>query len=107
MTSICRVKIKVWCDLTREKSEENMLGFRAWVILVWFASIPLLVTSFEAKAEIVDDSGSWLGVFARGDTQQDSCRSRFKWWFDGHARFFDNTDGFGHRVSYVQASDTP
>ena len=84
-----------------------MLGFRAWVILVWFASIPLLVTSFEAKAEIVDDSGSWLGVFARGDIQQDSCRSRFKWWFDGHARFFDNTDGFGHRVSYVQASDTP
>ena len=77
------------------KSEENMLRFRAWVILIWVASLPLLVTSFEAKAEIVDDSGSWLGIFARGDIQQDS---RFKWWFDGHARFFEDTDGFGQSI---------
>ena len=81
-----------------ETSEGNMPGFRGWVILIWVASVPLLVTAFEAKAETVDDSGLWLAMFARGDIQQDSCCSGFKWWFDGHTRFFEDADGFGQSI---------
>lgn len=47
------------------------------------------------------DTGTWLGVFARGeiDSSNNEVDDRgLRWWFDGHARFFQLTDGFGQSI---------
>lgn len=49
-------------------------------------------------AQTIDDTGQWLAVFGNGDIGSEESIYRFKWWFDGHARFFDDTDGFGQSI---------
>lgn len=52
-----------------------------------------------AEAQTVHDEGTWLALFASGDLQTAQAPDdRMKWWFDGHARFFDNSDGFGQSI---------
>lgn len=59
--------------------------------------LALLLTSSSLQAQTVQDSGTWLALFARGDVSRtDDCR--LKWWFDGHARFFEDSDGFGQSI---------
>lgn len=59
--------------------------------------LALLLTSSTLQAQTVHDSGTWLALFARGDVgRTDDCR--LKWWFDGHARFFDDAGGFGQSI---------
>jgi hypothetical protein len=58
----------------------------------------LLVCPRTVQAQTTDDSGSWLALFARGDVDPDLLANRLKWWFDGHARFFDDTNGFGQSI---------
>ena len=45
-----------------------------------------------------DDVGLWLAVFDRGDIGHDSLSDAYKWWFDGHLRLFDDSDGFGQSI---------
>ena len=45
-----------------------------------------------------DDIGLWLAVFDRGDISHDSLPDAYKWWFDGHLRLFDDSDGFGQSI---------
>ena len=40
----------------------------------------------------------WLAVFAQGDLNQHDPCNRLKWWFDGHARFFEDADGFHQSI---------
>jgi hypothetical protein len=59
--------------------------------------LAFLLTSSTLQAQTVHDSGTWLAMFARGDVcHADDCR--LKWWFDGHARFFDDAGGFGQSI---------
>ena len=53
------------------------------------------------QAQTVEDEGWWTAVFSQGDLV-DSCgqATRWRWWFDGHARFLDDADGFN--VSIVR-----
>ena len=73
-----------------------------YLALLSASTVPLLlVSASNAHAQTVDDTGLWLGVFSRGDISLEShetSSSRIKWWFDGHARFFDDTDGFGQSI---------
>ena len=75
-----------------------MQEFRRWIILTWSVFVPLLVAPFQSKADTIDDSGLWLALFARGNIHDNSSCTGLKWWFDGHARFFDDTEGFGQSI---------
>lgn len=57
----------------------------------------LLICRTAAEAQSVEDSGFWMAGFGRGNIASDSS-DRLKWWLDGHARFFDDTDGFGQSI---------
>lgn len=49
----------------------------------------------------IEDEGWWGAVFSQGDIKADGeAESRWRWWFDGHARFHDDADGFN--VSIVR-----
>ena len=58
----------------------------------------LVINSGSARAQVENDSGAWLALFAQGDLPPYGSEQRLKWWFDGHARFFDDTDGFGQSI---------
>ena len=47
------------------------------------------------SAQTVDDIGQWNALFSQDRFSPDS---RLKWWFDGHYRLFDDTDGFGQSI---------
>jgi hypothetical protein len=49
-----------------------------------------------AFAQVVDDSGLWLAVFGQDDFGEGE--SGWKWWFDGHLRYFDDSNGFGQSI---------
>lgn len=74
--------------------------FRLFASAFLYFPILVLLTSGTAHSETVDDAGSWLALFAQGDIHDDAaCRHhRLKWWFDGHARFLDDTDGFHQSI---------
>ncbi len=57
----------------------------------------VLFCQITAAAQSVNDSGVWVAFFGRGDIASHRT-DRLKWWFDGHARFFDDTDGFGQSI---------
>ena len=50
-----------------------------------------------SEAQVVDDVGQWNAVFAQGSLGQNT-NSRLKWWFDGHLRFLEDTDGFNQSI---------
>lgn len=72
------------------------------VLLIVGAMLALLVPSLAVHAQTVDDEGLWLALFAQGELHEGgkskSGAHEFKWWFDGHARFFDDTDGFNQSI---------
>ena len=58
----------------------------------------LFLSSPRCQAQTFDDAGLWLAMFAQGDATDLGSNERLKWWFDGHARFFDDNDGFGQSI---------
>lgn len=58
--------------------------------------LPFWITA-DASAQTVHDEGLWSAVFANG-TLHDSPCGEYKWWFDGHARFLDDADGFNQSI---------
>lgn len=62
------------------------------------AAVIFLVPSI-VHSQTVDDAGLWFATFSQGDLHEDACSCRkVKWWFDGHLRFFDDTDGFNQSI---------
>ena len=65
-------------------------------------SIIFVLTILEAsaaRAGTEHDRGLWLMVASQGAVDRESpSLSRLRWWFDGHARFFDATDGYGQSI---------
>ena len=49
-----------------------------------------LATSLPAQSS---DRGAWFAYAGQGRLG-DAGTSRWRWWFDGHARFFEDSDGF-------------
>ena len=69
---------------------------RRWTVPSWLCAL-MLSCQAAANAQSVDDTGAWFAFFGRGDLPPEHG-DRLKWWFDGHARFFDDTDGFGQSI---------
>ncbi len=57
------------------------------------------LASKPARSETVDDAGFWTALFANGDFFEPGTRGeRWRWWFDGHARFLDDAEGFNQSI---------
>lgn len=44
------------------------------------------------------DVGAWFALAGQGHLERGGEESRWRWWFDAHARFFDDSDGFGQSI---------
>ena len=70
---------------------ERSLPKLGWACVVFMC---LVGGANTCLAQVTDDGGAWLALFSQGDVGE----SRFRWWFDGHARFLDDTDGFNQSI---------
>lgn len=76
-----------------------MKYFRSFVVLCCVCVSQLLAFSPSTlQAQTVNDTGQWFAFFANGDVGSAEEGDQLKWWFDGHARFFDDTGGFGQSI---------
>ena len=58
-----------------------------------------LIAAPAARAELRQYGGGWLMLAAVGSFEPVSPKlSRVRWWFDGQARFFQQTDGLGQTI---------
>ena len=64
--------------------------------------VAILFVGLEHQAcygQAVHDAGTWMSVNTLGDIHVNSRdEPRFKWWFDGHLRLFDDANGFGQSI---------
>lgn len=60
--------------------------------------VALVYSPRPAKAETIDDTGLWLALFASGKLNSHDEESPWRWWYDGHLRWFDDSDGFGQSI---------
>ena len=69
-------------------------------ITLFGALLLLTVLSVPCGAQTVDDRGFWTAWLTQGKISTDPCSQcqGWKWWFDGHLRFFDDTNGFGQSI---------
>ncbi len=59
----------------------------------------VLLCASSVNGQSVDDQGQWNALFAQGDFKNWGCESdRLRWWFDGHIRLLDDTDGFNQSI---------
>ena len=67
-----------------------------------FISAILAMSSNELIAQqddTIDDYGAWFMFLGEGRfTEETSKYGRFKWWFDAHARFLDDSSGFAQSI---------
>jgi hypothetical protein len=72
-----------------------------WLVAIyWCALFAFLVTP--VLAETVDDYGLWTALFASGDINPHAKDGKWRWWFDGQMRFFDDFDGYGQADAMVR-----
>jgi len=63
--------------------------------------LAIAALSSPLHAQTIEDEGWWGAVFSQGDIEFDPGQpTTWRWWFDGHARFQDDADGFN--VSIVR-----
>ncbi|MDG2385107.1 MAG: DUF2490 domain-containing protein [Pirellulaceae bacterium] len=66
-------------------------------VMILFCSLVGLPMQF-CRAETVNDFGSWFSVNTQGVIDGHQQSSRWRWWFDGHLRYLDDSDGFHQSI---------
>ena len=70
--------------------------FKLFSPFIWILAI---FPGMNALADNVDDFGVWGAVQGQGSfTHSDSEVSKWQWWMEGQARWFDNASGLGQSI---------
>lgn len=56
------------------------------------------MTCHDCNAQSIHDFGSWFSVNTQGKFNSCSEDSKLRWWFDGHLRYLDDSDGFNQSI---------
>ena len=66
-----------------------------WLMLTLLVVPTYGMWSSTARAQTIEDAGWWTAVFSQGEfSSVPDATSRWRWWFDGHTRFQNDSDGF-------------
>ena len=57
-----------------------------------------LLAAPAAGQGLEDDAGAWFAFAGNGAIERGGETTRWRWWFDAHARFFEDSDGFGQSI---------
>jgi len=58
----------------------------------------ILMSCNRGIGQTVDDFGSWFSVNTQGKFNRCAEESKLRWWFDGHLRYLDDSDGFNQSI---------
>ena len=58
----------------------------------------ILILCNRGTAQTVDDFGAWFSVNTQGRCNPCAEESKLRWWFDGHLRYLDDSDGFNQSI---------
>ena len=81
----------------------NSFSSRAWfvggrgVLLALFFGMTFLWCD-RSMGQAVHDFGAWFSVNTQGKFKNRDPESRLRWWFDGHLRYLDDSDGFNQSI---------
>ena len=67
-------------------------------VLPALAAAGVLVTSAPSALAQRHDAGAWFAFAGQGHFDRQNEDARWRWWFDAHARFFDDSDGFHQSI---------
>ena len=86
--------------LTGETEPPRSATMKPWKMTTPFlCAASLLIAAPASLADPAHDEGLWLMIAAQGSfDEEDPEPSRLRWWFDGHARFFEDANGYGQSI---------
>ena len=58
----------------------------------------ILMSCNRGIGQTVDDFGAWFSVNTQGKCKPCDEESKLRWWFDGHLRYLDDSDGFNQSI---------
>ena len=62
------------------------------------ALLLVLIASNSSRAQTVHDFGSWFSLNTQGKLNLRQEGGKLLWWFDGHLRYLDDSDGFHQSI---------
>lgn len=80
------------------KSDKKIGAFRASAILIAAFLCVALMSCDRSIGQTVDDFGAWFSINTSGKWNPNDPESRLRWWFDGHLRYLDDSDGFNQSI---------
>ena len=76
----------------------NSIHFMGSLVLATAAFFFVLGSCCQTQAQTIHDFGSWFSLNTQGKIKRCSEESRLLWWFDGHLRYLDDSDGFHQSI---------
>jgi hypothetical protein len=86
----------VW-SRTRWKTLKEPASVKAAVARLSTLIPMYLALAAPARAQ-EQDVGAWLAFAGQGHLDRQNEGARWRWWFDAHARFFNDSDGFDQSI---------
>lgn len=80
-------------------SFSKRVSYFCWrvVLLAVFLCMTLLLCE-RGIGQTTDDFGAWFSLNTQGKFKNRDPESRLRWWFDGHLRYLDDSDGFNQSI---------
>jgi hypothetical protein len=84
----------------RKEPGQSCSKLTGWVrsILVLWLWCAIAITCHHCNGQTVHDFGSWFSVNTQGKCNPCAENSKLRWWFDGHLRYLDDSDGFNQSI---------
>lgn len=75
-------------------------GIKSQLPKLFLVALALLVifSSGQVFGQSVHDFGSWFSANTQGKLNRCGEDSPLRWWFDGHLRYLDDSDGFNQSI---------
>jgi len=70
---------------------------KARSLIISSAALALLATSTPAQ-DLNHDVGAWFAAAGQGSIESGGEKTRWRWWFDAHARFLDGSEGVDQSI---------
>ena len=74
---------------------QNVNGPR---MALWILAFVCPLMCARCSAQSVHDFGAWFSANTQGKFHRCAEDSKLRWWFDGHLRYLDDSDGFNQSI---------
>lgn len=79
---------------------QSCINQPGWMRFIFCLSLwcAFVIACHNCNAQSAHDFGAWFSVNTQGKCDHRGERSKLRWWFDGHLRYLDDSDGFNQSI---------